>query len=110
MTTEEILTYLADEDVCDADEFGRIIIKCNSCRDAGELLRNIIAVIKQNKNRWTPLKTQLPDKSDFFLATYILSQDKACVRRSHELYLDLRTEQWYFNEDLKDIVEGEVIA
>lgn len=110
LSREEILTYLTDEDVCDTDEFGRIIIKCNSCRDAGELLRNIIAVIKQNKNRWTPLKIQLPDESDFFLVTYILSQDKERVHRSHELYWDLRTEQWYFNEDLREIVEGEVIA
>lgn len=49
MSREEILGYLTDEDICDTDEFGRIIIKCNSCRGAGELLRNIIAVVNQNK-------------------------------------------------------------
>lgn len=110
MSREEILTYLTDEDICDTDEFGRIIIKCDSCVDAGELLRNIIAVINQNEAEWIPLGTQLPDESDFYLATYILSQDKRCVFRSHELYWDLGTEQWYFNEDLKDKVIGEVIA
>lgn len=50
MSREEILTYLTDEDICDTDEFGRIIIKCNSCADAGELLRSIIEVINQAKN------------------------------------------------------------
>lgn len=110
MSNEEILTYLTDEDICDTDEFGRVIIKCNSCADAGELLRSIIAGINQNKTGWVPLGTQLPDESDFYLATYILSQDKECVCRSHELYWDSGTDQWYFNEDLKDMAEGEVIA
>lgn len=110
MSREEILTYLTDEDICDTDEFGRIIIKCNSCVDAGELLRNIIVIINQNKTGWVPLETQLPDESDFYLVTYILSQDKERVHRSHELYWDLRSGQWFFNEDLKDIVEGDVLA
>lgn len=110
MVTDEILMYLTDEDICDTDEFGRIIIKCNSCADAGELLRSIIALINPNKARWVPLETQLPDESDFYLATYMLSQDKSRVHRSHELYWDLGTGQWYFNEDLQDIVEGDVMA
>lgn len=110
MSREEILGYLTDEDICDTDEFGRIIIKCNSCADAGKLLRNIITMINQNKIGWIPVETQLPDEFNFYLATYVLSQDKRCVHRIHELYWDSGTGQWYFNEDLKDIVEGEVMA
>lgn len=53
-----VLEILTDENICDTDEYGRVVIYCNDCREAGEILEIIKAELS---NRWIPCSKVMPE-------------------------------------------------
>jgi len=58
MNKKGVLEIISDEDICDTDEYGRIIINCDNCSKAGEILRVIKEVLS---DQWIPCSKAMPE-------------------------------------------------